>query len=166
MNRILVIGLMAAALAAPLAAQVEGPPERHRRQLEARIRGQFMDQLSQRLGLDEAQRRELDVVLEEGAESRRALAEQSRDLRRRLMAAVADQDAPESEFEALLEGFRELRELEWALQREEEEALAAVLTSRQLAIFLFMRMQFNDRVRGMRGPPGGRPGGGGGPPIP
>ncbi len=166
MSRILLIGVIAAAVAGPLAAQVEGTPERHRRQLEARVRGQFMEQVSRRLDLDEAQRRELGEILREGAESRHELAAQGRELRRRLMAAVTDEDTSEAELESLLDGFREIREREWALQRTEEEALAAVLTPRQRALFLFMRMQLNDRIRGMRGPRRGPPAGGGGPPNP
>jgi Spy/CpxP family protein refolding chaperone len=168
--RILLLGIvMASVLGSPLGAQVEGPErERRRQHLEDRIRGEFLEQVARRLDLDRSQREAMVEVLREGAEARRELAREGRQLRRALISAVTDDDAPMEAFETLLVRFRELREREWALEREEQERVARILNPRQQAVFLFLRMQFNERIRGMRGPRRGPPGGpgGGGPLLP
>jgi Spy/CpxP family protein refolding chaperone len=155
------------ALAGPAMAQEgRGPVHDARRErLEARVRGQFMAQVAERLDLSREERDALEAVLEEGHESRRALAEESRSLRMELVAAVRSDDTPLADFETLLARLKQLRQREWALAAQEDERLAEILDARQQTIFLFMRMQFNERVRGMRGPgpmggpPGGPPGG-------
>jgi septal ring factor EnvC (AmiA/AmiB activator) len=142
-----------------LAQEPEQQPDR-RMQLEQQVRGQFLRQVAARLGLTDDQRERVRTVLAEGAESRRDLALESRGLRMDLMQAVRNEDTPMSEFQELLARLEAVRERERAIQREEEEALAGILDARQRAVFLMLRMQFNDRVRRMQmGPPPTRGGG-------
>jgi hypothetical protein len=144
---------------AVLAQEPEQQPDR-RMQLEQQVRGQFLRQVAARLGLTDDQRERVRTVLAEGAESRRDLALESRGLRMDLMQAVRNEDTPMSEFQELLARLEAVREREWVIQREEEEALAGILDARQRAVFLMLRMQFNDRVRRMQmGPPSTRGGG-------
>ncbi len=173
--RAMVVAVLSAALwgglAGPFAAEVEGqgPPDRmHRRaELEQQVRQRFMEQVGERLELSEAQRIRMAAILQEGAEARRELADDSRALRRELMQAVHREEASMATYERLLERLAAVREAERAIEQREEQRLAQVLDARQRAVFLIMRMQLNDRVRGMRGngvgpgasPPGG-PGGG------
>lgn len=149
-------------LAGPFAAELEGqgPPDRmHRRaELEQQVRQRFMEQVSERLELSETQRVRMAAILQEGAEARRELAEDSRALRRELMQAVHREDATMPTYERLLQRLAAVRETERAIEQREEQRLAEVLDARQRAVFLIMRMQLNDRIRGMRGT-GGGPGG-------
>lgn len=151
-------------------AQEEGrrgmrPPaeaQQRRAELERQIRQQFLAQLAVRLDLTREQRGRLVEVLEEGAEARRVLAAESRQLRHDLMTAVRDEDAPMAVYEELLAGLREVRERERSLEEREATSLSAFLDARQQAMFLMMRMQLNERVRRMQGFGRGGPGGGGG----
>ena len=120
--------------------------------------------MARRLELDDGQRDALVEILREGAEARQALALQSRELRHDLMQAVRAESELET-FEALLKRLEGIRERERAIERQEEKRLESVLDARQRAMFLIMRRQFNDRVRGMRGRGPARPGrpGGAGP---
>jgi hypothetical protein len=163
----LALGLML--LAAPLAGQggENRPGERmqQRERLERQVRQRFMEQVAERLRLSATQREAMSQVLEEGADARRELAMESRSVRRSLMQSVRDPDTPMERYESLLARLNEVREGERALERREEARLARVLDPRQRALFLVMRMAFNQRVRGMGGPPGQRGGGpGAGPP--
>jgi len=150
-------------LAAPVAGQGVGNPSaermQRREQLERQVRHRFMEQVAERLQLSAAQRDTMAQVLEEGADARHALALESRAVRRSLMATVRNPDAPMQRYEVLLDRLNEVREGERALERREEARLARVLDPRQRALFLVMRMNFNERVRGMGGPPAGRGGG-------
>lgn len=161
-----------AILGGPLLAQGGGQrqPEamQRRAHLEEQVRQQFMEQVARRLELSEAQRQGMAEILGEGAEARRELAESSQALRRDLMRSVRDDATPMTTYERLLERLDAIREAERAIERREAERLGDVLNPRQRALFLMMRMQFNDRIRGMRGPPqhrggsgSGGPGGGG-----
>lgn len=160
MRKAIVFTLLALLVPGVAAAQNQGQQPDRRMQLEQQVRRQFLTQVASRLGLTDEQREQVRAVLADGAESRRELAVESRDLRIDLMQAVRDEDTPMSEFQELLARLEAVREREQAIQREEEEALARTLDPRQRAIFLMLRMQFNDRVRRMQmGPPAGRGGG-------
>ncbi|MFW6331226.1 MAG: hypothetical protein ACOC3J_05835 [Gemmatimonadota bacterium] len=169
MKRVLMAVMAAALLAAPApaGAQERGPDRRA--QLEQQVRRQFVMQVARRLDLSESQRERMGEVIRVGAEARAALARESRELRLDLMEAVRDEDATPQRYAALLERLDALRDRERELERREEAAIAEFLDPRQQASFLIMRYEFNERVRGMRGPgargrPGGGPGGGmGGP---
>jgi hypothetical protein len=147
----------------PVLAQVRGPDPDRRTELEEQVRRQFLAQVSQRLGLTDDQRDEVRGILAGSVEARRDLALESQALRIELMQAVREEDAPMSRFETILEQLDALRTREQAIQEQEEAALAEVLDPRQQAMFLFLRMQLNDRVRQMRGPMRGAGPGGGSP---
>lgn len=156
---------------APAAAMAQGRPgegrppaearQERRAELERQVRGRFIAQVGQRLGLTEEQRTRLHGVLEEGAEARRALAADGRALRMRLMTAVRSDATPTSTYEEILAGLRDLRAREQALEEREAAALSRFMDARQQAMFLMMRMQLNERIRRMQGPPAGRGRGGG-----
>jgi Spy/CpxP family protein refolding chaperone len=148
-----------------LVAQGRGPDRDRREVLERQVRTQFMAQVAQRLELTGDQRERVRETLEQGAVARRDLALESRSVRMDLMQAVREEDAPMSRFEAILDRLRYIRELEREIESREEAALAEILNPRQRAMFLMMRMQFNERIRQMRGAgPGEGPGHQGGPP--
>jgi Spy/CpxP family protein refolding chaperone len=166
MRHALLLGL--ALTLGPGALVAQGPPGgregQRRMELEQRVRRQFLSQVARRLELTTTQREQVREILRGGAEERRDLALESQALRIDLMQAVRDEDTPPARYEELLQGIQSLRQREQGLEVREEEALARVLDPRQRALFLMMRMQFNDRVRqlrgpGMRGPGGGGPGG-------
>ena len=157
MRAIMLAVLGVAVLVGPAGAQQgQGPPDRaHRRaELEEQVRHRFMAQVGRRLELSATQRERMAVILQEGAEARRALADESQAVRRDLMQAVRRDDAAMETYERLLERLAGVREAERALEAREEERLAEFLDPRQRVLFLMMRLQLNDRVRGMRGGPG------------
>lgn len=148
-----------------LAAQGRGPDRDRRAELEQQIRHRFLASVADRLELTEDQQFRVQQVMEEGAEARRQLADDSRTLRMELMQAVRDDDTPMTRFESILERLENVRVREQEIAEREETALGEFLDARQRAVLLMMRMQFNDRVRQMRGgmmrgegppmPPGG-----------
>lgn len=165
------VWLVLAALMAPGAvmAQGRGPDQERRAELERQIRHRFLASVAERLELTAEQREGVRDVMAEGAQARVDLMRESHRLRVELMQAVRDEDTPMARYEEILEGLEALRTRERAIEEREEAALAEFLDPRQRAVFLMMRMQFNDRVRQMRGmrgegPPGiqGGPGGSGG----
>lgn len=160
--------VMALALA-PVAAAAQGqnrpgqgPPARdnRRNELAQEIHRRFMTQVAERLGLDETQRTKLDQVLVQGMEARRDLARESRSLRMELMRAVHSDTAGEATYRGLLDGLQALQAKERTIEDHEAQELATFLDPRQQAMFLVMRMQFNDNVRRMQRPHSGRSGGG------
>lgn len=159
MRAIILAVLSVAVLAGPVEAQAGQGRDRAqgRAELEEQVRHRFMEQVSRRLELSAAQRQRMVAVLQEGAEARRELSGESREVRRELMQAVRQEEAAMATYERLLERMAAVREAERALEAREEARMAEVLDARQRAIFLMMRMQLNDRVRGMRR--GGGPGG-------
>jgi Spy/CpxP family protein refolding chaperone len=142
--------------------RLEAAQER-RAELERQVHRQFVARAAERLALDAAQRDRLHEVLTAGAEARRTMAQESRQLRMQLMQAVRADDTPVATYQRLLERAVELRDREQLLARREDAALAEFLDPRQRAMFLVMRMQMSEQVRGMRG---GRPGGPGARPGP
>ena len=163
--RVIVLVVLAMMMPAVAVAQERGPDQERREALEQRIRGRFLAQVSQRLGLSQEQRVDVQEVLSESADARRDLVLESQALRIDLMQAVRDDDAEMSRFESILERLEAVRAREREIEQAEEAALAEILDPRQRAIFLMLRMQLNDRIRQMRGARGG-PGMGGGPGAP
>jgi uncharacterized membrane protein len=161
MRRAVLLGLVLglAGASAPVAAQTPPRGDRPRgeamqerqAELEARVHQQFVAQAAQRLGLDAQQRERLHQVLRAGAEARRDLAQESRQLRAELVRAVRSEDASPATFQTLLDRMAALRDREQALARGEDATLAEFLDPRQRAMFLILRMQMSERVRGMRG---------------
>jgi hypothetical protein len=129
--------------------------EARRAELEQQVTRQFVAQAAETLGLDSRQRDRLHGVLRAGAEERRELARQSRELRMELMRAVRTESTPNATYEGILARMSQLRQAERALERREEAALAQFLDARQRAQLLVLRMQLNERIRGMRGAPQG-----------
>lgn len=154
--------MVVALLVAPvvLQAQVRGPDRDRRAELEQQVRRRFMAQIAQRLELTQEQREQIRDVLGESADARTDLALESQALRIDLMQAARDEDASMDRFQEILDRFDAVRSREWEIQQEEIAALGEILTPKQQAMFLFMRIQFNDRIREMRGR--GGPGGPGG----
>jgi Flp pilus assembly CpaE family ATPase len=146
--------------------RIEAAQER-RAELEQQVHRQFLARASERLGLDQGQRQQLSQVLESGAEARRQLAQESRQLRMALMQAVRSETTSAADYQQILDRMADLREREQALERREDTAFARFLEPRQRAMLLMMRMQMNEQVRGMRmdrpgagtGAGPGRPGG-------
>jgi Spy/CpxP family protein refolding chaperone len=136
--------------------RMEAAQER-RAQLEQQVHRQFVVRAADRLGLDQDQRDRLHDVLSAGAEARRELAQESRQLRMELMRAVSAEGTAAATYQRLLDRTAELREREQLLARREDATLAEFLDARQRATFLVLRMQMTEQVRGMRG---GRPGAG------
>jgi Spy/CpxP family protein refolding chaperone len=167
--RVVVLALMIPGL---VTAQGRGPDPDRRAQLEEQIRQRFLRSVADRLELTETQRERVREVMAEGAEARRELANDARALRMELLQAVRADTTPMTRFEAILERLESVRARETEIEQREDAALAEFLDARQRAVLIMMRMQFNDRVRRMRGMPGrvpggvpgGPPGGPGGPP--
>jgi len=158
--------VMLAALLGPLPAVAQvGPPrarqqmermrDRRRAELEGQIRDRFTAQVARRLGLEGEDRDRLQQVLVEGAERRAELMRVGGELQAELRRAVEAGDTPESGFQDLLDRLLALRAREQEAARWEEAALAEFLSPRQQVEFMFLRMQFNERVRMMRGTPPG-----------
>ena len=150
---------------AMVVAQGRGGDQDRRAELERQVRHRFLAQVVQRLELTEAQRERVREVMAEGAEARRDLALEAHALQIDLVQAVRDEETPMEEFEAILERLEAVRAREREIEQEEEAARAEFLDPRQRAVFLMMRMQFNDRIRQMRGMRGGPGGAGGSPPL-
>lgn len=156
--------LLALMIPAGAVAQVRGGDPDRRAELEQQIRRHFLAQLGRRLDLSEEQRQRVREVLVDAADARADLAAESHALRADLLQAVRDEETPMSEYETLLERLEAIRARERELAQEEEAALAEFLDPRQRAVFLMLRMEFNQRLRQMRGrgPGMGHPGGPGG----
>jgi hypothetical protein len=172
MRRTLQVALLVTALPFVGTVDAQTPPrearpraeaqQERRAELEQQVRQQFLAQVAERLELDASQRDQLEQVLRAGAESRRELAQESRQVRMAIMQAVR-RDAPAAAYEELLQRMAELRARELRLEQREDAALAQFLDARQRATFLVLRMQLSERVRGMRATRGGdRPRGPGG----
>ncbi|NIP78217.1 MAG: hypothetical protein GWM90_03050, partial [Gemmatimonadetes bacterium] len=127
MRTTILVALIALLAPGPVVAQGQGRMQERRMQLEQQVRRQFLVQVARRLELNEEQREQVRAVLAEGAEARRDLARDSRDLRIDLMQAVRSEDTPMAEFQDLLVRLEGIRERERALERREEESLARVL---------------------------------------
>lgn len=160
--------LLCLGLLQPAAVQSQAGPGR-RAALQERVFQRFLDTAASTLQLDATGRRRLAEVLREGQERRSELRRELMEVRRSLMHAVEDPDAPEEEIRRSLDVVSELRRREYELWRDEQAALARVLTPRQHARFMGLQMRFVERVRELQGrrgpPPGDGFGMGGGPPL-
>lgn len=158
---------LAALLWTPLPAAAQRPGQGHRAALEAQVLQRFMDRVSERLQLDPEQRGQLEQVLRDNEVQRRALQRDATTLRRDLADAVRNPDTKPGEFDRLLGRMADLRVRDAKLWRDEQSALAHVLSPRQRAEFIGLRLQFYEmvqRLRRQRGMPGGPPGPGPGAP--
>lgn len=164
------IGLLAILLLAGLdglSAQRPGrrPPPGARDQrgrMEQRIQARFDDLVRDQLELSGQQGRQLGDVVEGFRQRREELALREGQSRRRLLrrgeAIRQGREFSDQEASAALEAIVALREEETRLFREEQEALADVLTPQQLLSFVVMREDLAQRIRRIRsgeGPPGG-----------
>lgn len=159
--------VLLAALALPVRAAAQRPMDPRRAALQAQVLDRFMDRVSARLQLDPDQRIRLEQVLHENEVKRRSLQEDAAALRRQLGDAIRDPDTRPADFDRLLGRMGDLRARDARLWRDEQSALAHVLSPRQRAEFVGLRMQFYEmvqRLRRQRGMPGGPPGRGPGPP--
>ncbi len=139
-------------LAAPLTAQVRGvPPQGRRAELMERIHDRFMDEIAERLGLDEDQKERVSTILRETMEERRELAREGVVVRQHFLAVARDSATSTAELERSLDEMRALRRREFELAEAEDDALARVLTPRQHAELLLLRHRFNQRVHDVRG---------------
>src|SRR5512146_1248583 len=121
-----------------------------RQMLQQRIFARFMDRATVRLGLTADGRQRLEQVVLTNEGQRRELARQARALRSELARASADANTPDSQFDRLLRQMGELRARELDLWRSEQTDLAGVLTPRQRAQFLAMRLEFFEMVQRAR----------------
>jgi len=144
--------ILAAVLAAPSAAsaqqQWEAGPRRER--LEAEILSRFVDRAARELELDADRRARLENLLRASAERRAAIARESWQLRQKLVQALHDPSTPDDEFERLVDEVVALRKQQEEQWREDQRALADVLTPRQHARFMVMLARFHERVRQLR----------------
>jgi hypothetical protein len=135
----------------------QGPALR-RQMLQQRVVARFMDRVSQRLALDAGQRQRLEQVLRSNEVERRALTREARDVRVQLERAASDPSTPDRQYDELLTRMGDLRARDLDLWRHEQAQLATVLTARQRAQFMAMRLEFLEmvqraRARAARQPP-------------
>jgi Spy/CpxP family protein refolding chaperone len=143
-----------------------GQGQQDRQQLERRVRARFAQMMQHRLGLSPEETERLNRTMESFGERRQRLIADEQALRRRMEAVALDREPTEAEAGTLLARMQELRDAEVRLFREEQEALARILTPVQLVRFHAMREQLGQRIQQLRGGGGmgPAPGGRGGPP--
>lgn len=154
-----------ALLLAPLPALAQGGPPAarpggarvpaevaaaRRQQLRQQVFARFMDRASRRLALTAEDRLRVEQVLLRGEAQRAALAQEARAVRRALAAAGRDSATPQQEYDRLLKRMTELRTQELALWEREQAELGQVLTPRQRAQLMAMRLELFERVQRMR----------------
>jgi len=133
--------------------------------LEERLRQRFGELVQRELELNDETQRALAGVLDRFDEERRDIARRTAALRVRLAGRASldpgRRGAPLLENEEageILAERREIREDEYRLAREEEEALLEVLSEPQLVRFLALRDELTQRVRRIRRGRSGGPG--------
>jgi len=126
------------------------PGALRRQQLQQQVFARFMDRAAQRLGLAPADRQRLEQVIRTNDVQRRQLAREARTVRQELAAASRDPATPQGEYARLLDEMSDLRGRDLALWRGEQAQLATVLTPRQRAQFMAMRLEFYELVQRMR----------------
>ena len=172
------IGILAVLLLAGLdgvSAQRPGrrlPPgaRDQRGRMEQRIQARFDGLVRDQLELSDQQGRQLGDLVEGFRQRREELALKEGQSRRRLTrrgeAIREGREFSDEEASVTLEAIIALREEETRLFREEQEALAGVLTPQQLIRFIVMREELAERIQRIRsgggssGGPGRRPPGG------
>ena len=146
--------ILACALLLPAVLSAQAParqdpaltPQR-RAQLEAQIFNRFLTRVSTDMKLDAAGKARLETHLRQMGEQRRALAQQSVQLRRRLMNAVRDSAMADADIQRLLNDLADLKRREEQLWQRDMDTLDRLLTPRQRGIYILQWMQFNDRLR-------------------
>ena len=141
--------LVAALLPAAGQAQQIDRPGANRRQLEAQVFQRFVNRVSTDMRLDAGGRSRLEQHLRVSGDQRRQLAQQSAQMRRRLVELVRDSSSTDAEFDKLIVDFNALRAREEELWKRDQQALDRLFTPRQRAIFMLQWMQFNERLRDM-----------------
>jgi Spy/CpxP family protein refolding chaperone len=128
-----------------------GAPGTLRRQaLQQEVFTRFMDRVSERLALTSVARQRLEEVLRANNMRRRELAQDARAARRDLVAATADPNTPPAEFDRLLGRMADLRARDLDLWRSEQAELERVLTARQRAQLMAMRLDLAEMMQRAR----------------
>lgn len=140
---------MLAFLLAPTLAWAQVPQaQRERRQeLETQIVQRFLDNTASQLQLDADSRSRLEQHLRDSAPRRRALAQNTVQLRGQLLRAVRDETTSDAELTRLINEMTRLRDQEESLWKADQDALSRILTPRQHARFVIMWLRFNEQVR-------------------
>ena len=138
--------------------------------MEQRIQARFDGLVRDQLELSGEQERRFGDIVEDFRQRRQDLAVKERQVQGTVLRlgtrAAEERDLSDGEATDALEEMVRLREEEARLFREEQEALADVLTPQQLLRFVVMRRQLAERIQRIRsgggppGGPGGRPRGG------
>lgn len=121
--------------------------EARRDSLEVEIVQKFVRRLSHDVGLNAAQRSEVERVLKESGERRRELSRASSRLRGSIYRAARSSETADEEFVRLLQEHEALRTREHDVWRREQAELERVLTPRQRARFLLAWAHFQDDMR-------------------
>ena len=156
---VLVFGVFPAIAQAQRPAQ-PGQQRQRREELEAQIVQRFLNHVATELQLDAAARGRLEQHLRQTSARRRALAQNTVELRGHLLRAVRDESTPDSEFTRLIQEMTKLRTQEDEMWKSDQESLARILSPRQHARFVIMWIRFNEQIRDAamrRGGPGKRP---------
>lgn len=154
-NRWLLILVLA--LPAQLAAQQPGPNKQRQQELRQQVADRFMEHVSKQLELDQPTRGRLEQHLRASGHERQQLARRAAQLRMQMIRAARDSATSDAEFRRLLGEVTTLRQAEEDLWKNDQQALARILTPRQQVQFVFMWMRFTDRIRELANQ---RPGGG------
>jgi hypothetical protein len=129
--------------------RLQRPPQARRDQLEAQVFNRFMNRVSVDMRLSRAGRNKLATYLRQSGTQRRALAQETVQLRRRLVAATRDSTRSDADIDRLLQELIQLRAREQELWNRDWSEMSSQLTPRQRAIFLLEWMRFNERLRGI-----------------
>jgi len=121
-----------------------------RQRLQQMVNARFMDRATQKLGLNAADRQRLEEVLRQNDAQRRQLTREARGVRQELVTASNDPATAPADFERLLSRMDDLRARDLQLWRDEQARLGTVLTPRQRAQFMAMRLEFTEMVQRMR----------------
>jgi hypothetical protein len=156
---VLLFGLFPAIGSAQMPGQ-PGQQRQRREELEAQIGQRFLNHVATELELDAGARGRLEQHLRQTAARRRALAQNTVELRGQLLRAARDGNTPDSEFTRLINEMTRLRTQEDEMWKSDQESLARILTPRQHARFVIMWIRFNEQIRDAamrRGGPPKRP---------
>jgi hypothetical protein len=148
--------LLLLALLMPAALSAQRGQAARRNMQEAEVFNRFLTRVSTDMRLNAAGRNRLEQYLRQSGRQRRELAQQTVQLRRRLVQATRDSTASEADIDQLLQQFTQLRAREQELWNRDQAELANQLTPRQRAVFLLQWVAFNERVRNImqgRAPP-------------
>lgn len=154
MKRILIAMMLAALVPSGLQAQGRrgGPPRSdlqnaNRRALERQILQRFVEQSGQEMGLNTNARTELNRIMDETNEERRALAIEAVQLRQKLTEALRDSRTTDDQFDDIMDDIADLRRREHELWKREQDRLAKTLSSRQRAQFMVRWLRLQDNIR-------------------